>query len=305
MKAISHVLIGAGHLINHVSLMAALDLIGVESRVVDGDLELTNTLHESNTYIKELPDRDMDSREASLLKKSRDVYNTRNAHADAALAQVPPSLESLVVTGYNDICKVPLDFTGYVENETAGVVKVFHDLGSKGYLQPNVRAYFLNGKFIRTQLTPALPYTLSDLSPQPDSLAAHHALAEQTLLTESEVAPRIPAPTEPYAAPTPPDPTPLVPFESVTWGDPQPGTNIEFLDTYWRVMVNHLKHAKDRDITISRALLCDGEQSHIDTQLLQEEVSANYHPFQYSGEILVDWGYDPTTDEVTLRFSKE
>ena len=89
------------------------------------------------------------------------------------------------------------------------------------------------------------------------------------------------------------------------WGDPQPGVRIQFIDTYWRTMASRPIHTSDRDITVSRSLLCDGEQSHIDTDLLIEQVSANYHPFQYSGESLVDWAYDPGTDEVTLRFIKE
>jgi len=270
-----------------------------------------------NPYIKAVANEVfINDREPSLLQKSRRIYDgkvkSHPEYADAALGKVPPSLESLVVTGYNDICKVPLDFTGYVENRTVGVVKVFHDLDNKGYIEPNVRAYFLNGKFVRTQLTPAVPHTLSDLSLQPDSLAAHHALAEhlrqkqideaalQALLTESEVVLRIPAPTKPYVAPTPPDPTPLVPFESVTWGDPV--RKVQFIDTYERFIPAKPKEA--RDITISRALLCEGSFNEVDVELLEQEVSANYAPFQYEGEYLSAWGYEPTTDEVTLRFLK-
>jgi len=103
---------------------------------------------------------------------------------------------------------------------------------------------------------------------------------EQTLLA---------APTKPHVIQAP-----------VTWGDPV--RKVQFIDTYERFIPAKPKEA--RDITISRALLCDGNFSEVDVELLEQEVSANYAPFQYSGEYLSAWGYEPATDEVTLRFLK-
>lgn len=87
---------------------------------------------------------------------------------------------------------------------------------------------------------------------------------------------------------------------SSTWGDPV--RKVQFIDTYERWIPSKPKEA--RDITISRTLLCEGSFDEVDVELLEQEVSANYHPFQYGGEYLSAWGYEPSTDEVTLRFLK-
>lgn len=84
------------------------------------------------------------------------------------------------------------------------------------------------------------------------------------------------------------------------WGDPL--RKVQFIDTYERFIPSKPKEA--RDITISRTLLCEGKFDEVDVELLEQEVSANYHPFQYGGEYLSAWGYEPSTDEVTLRFLK-
>lgn len=244
----------------------------------------------------------------------------RNAYANAVLAKVPQSLTEVVVTGYADMCRVPANFTGYIENQTEGMIAVLHDPGR--YISANVRAYFLNGEFARAQLMPALLYTLSDLSPEPDDLATHIAIQEklaegaglQALLTEhDESVLKNRAPSQGVATPTPPLPNDMG-FQNITfiegpesvvaypgfWGDPV--RKVQFIDTYERFIPAKPKDA--RDITISRALLCDGKFNEVDVELLEQEVNANYAPFQYSGEYLSAWGYEPTTDEVTLRFLK-
>lgn len=142
----------------------------------------------------------------------------------------------------------------------------------------------------------------------PDDLASHIALHErleeeaglQALLIDA-------IQTKPVGPPQ------LVERPDLIWGQPQtllaapstwgdPVRKVQFIDTYERWIPSKPKEA--RDITISRALLCEGEFSEVDVELLEQEVSANYHPFQYGGEYLSAWGYEPTTDEVTLRFLK-
>jgi len=92
----------------------------------------------------------------------------------------------------------------------------------------------------------------------------------------------------------------LVERPDLLWGDPV--TKVQFIDTYERWIPAKPKEA--RDITISRALLCEGNFNEVDVELLEQEVSANYSPFEYEGEYLSAWGYEPATDEVTLRFLK-
>lgn len=127
-------------------------------------------------------------------------------------------------------------------------------------------------------------------TPTPDDLATHIALHEK-LAEEDGLQALLTEPTKPLR---------LVERPDLLWGDPV--RKVQFIDTYERLIPAKPKEA--RDITVSRALLCDGNFNEVDVELLEQEVSANYAPFQYEGEYLSAWGYEPTTDEITLRFLK-